>query len=119
VRIWHLWWPGACAWDAAAASGRRLDAAAFTGYIDGLRDAGWRGDPAEVRFAYCAASALRYGLWGAWLVGQLAREEDGHATVSAFFARPVGAVVRQFAILLPVLLTTPTRHKRRSKPGSG
>ena len=49
-------------------------------------------------------SALRYGLWGAWLAGQLAREEDGHATVSAFFARPVGAVVGQFAILLPVLL---------------
>ena len=50
-----------CMGDAAAASGRRLDAAAFTGYIDGLRDAGWRGDPAEVRFAYCAAlrAALR------------------------------------------------------------
>ena len=28
-----------CMGDAAAASGRRLDAAAFTGYIDGLRDA--------------------------------------------------------------------------------
>ena len=93
-----------CMGDAAAADGRRLDAVAFTGYIDGLLGAGWRGDPAEVRLAYAAASALRYGLWGAWLAGQLAREEDGHATVSAFFARPVGAVVQQFTPLLPQLL---------------
>jgi hypothetical protein len=57
-----------------------------------------------VRFAYCAASALRYGLWGAWLAGQLAREQDGHPAVSAFFARPVGAVVQQFALVLPLLL---------------
>jgi hypothetical protein len=35
---------------------------------------------------------------------ELARQEDGHAAVSAFFARPAPAVVGQFAILLPVLL---------------
>jgi hypothetical protein len=93
-----------CMGDAAAADGRRLDAVAFAGYLNGLRQAGWRGDPAEVRFAYCAASALRYGLWGAWLAGQLAREETGHAAVSAFFARPVGAVVQHFVRLLPFLL---------------
>jgi len=93
-----------CMGDAAAASGRRLDAVAFTAYIDGLVEAGWRGDAAEVRLAYCAASALRFGLWGAWLAGQLARGEDGHATVAAFFARPVDAVVRHFAVLLPLLL---------------
>lgn len=93
-----------CMGDAAAAGGRRLDVVAFTGYIDGLSDGGWRGNPAEVRFAYSAHCALRYGLWGAWLAGQLAREEDGHATVSAFFARPLGAVVEQFALLLPLLL---------------
>jgi hypothetical protein len=93
-----------CMGDAAAADGRRLDAVAFSGYIDGLRAGGWRGDPAQVRLAYCAASALRYGLWGAWLASQLARQEDGHQAVSAFFARPVGAVVKQFALLLPLLL---------------
>jgi len=93
-----------CMGDAAAAGGRRLDVVAFTGYIDGLSHGGWRGDPAEVRFAYSAHCALRYGLWGAWLAGQLAREEDGDATVSAFFARPLGAVVEQFALLLPLLL---------------
>ncbi len=93
-----------CMGDAAAADGRHLDAVAFTGYMDGLLEAGWRGDAAEVRFAYSAASALRYRLWGAWLAGELARGEDSHATVSAFFARPVGAVVEHFALLLPLLL---------------
>jgi hypothetical protein len=93
-----------CMGDAPAADGQRLDAVAFTGYLDGLHDAGWRGDPAHVRFAYCAASALRYGLWGAWLAGLLAEGEGGHATISAFFDRPVGAVVKHFAALLPLLL---------------
>jgi len=37
-----------------------VDAAAFPAYVDGLRDAGWNGDVAAVRFGYCAAAALRY-----------------------------------------------------------
>jgi hypothetical protein len=35
------------------------DRVAFPAYLDGLRAAGWDGDPARVRFAYCAAAALR------------------------------------------------------------
>lgn len=93
-----------CMGDTAAATGRRLDAVAFTGYIDGLVEAGWLGEAEQVRLAYCAASALRYGMWVAWLAGELAREKSGHTAISAFFARPVGAVVQQFALLLPVLL---------------
>ena len=93
-----------CMGDSAPASGPRLDAVAFTGYIDGLLEAGWLGEAEQVRFAYCAASALRYGLWGAWLAGELAQDKSGHAAVSTFFARPVGAVVQQFALVLPVLL---------------
>jgi hypothetical protein len=57
-----------------------LDAVALTGYMDGPLEAGWRGDAAQVRFAYSAASALRHGLWGAWLAGELAREEEGAVT---------------------------------------
>ena len=107
-----------CMGDAAADGGRHLDAVAFTGYIDGLLAAGWRGDVAEVRFAYCAASALRYGLWGAWLAGELARGEDGQAAVSAFFACPVGAVVKQFALLLPLLLDQADEAQAAVEQGS-
>jgi hypothetical protein len=36
-----------------------LDEALFAGYLAGLRDVGWRGDPRQVRFAYAAHAALR------------------------------------------------------------
>jgi hypothetical protein len=37
-----------------------IDRVAFPAYLDGLRAAGWAGDQARVRFAYCAAAALRF-----------------------------------------------------------
>ena len=36
-----------------------LDGALFAGYLEGLREAGWHGDPRQVRFAYAAHAALR------------------------------------------------------------
>jgi hypothetical protein len=35
---------------------------ALEGYLEGLRDAGWRGDPRLVQLGYKAAANLRYGL---------------------------------------------------------
>jgi hypothetical protein len=40
---------------------QELDEIVFEGYIEGLRDLGWRGDPRQVRLAYATAS-LRYAL---------------------------------------------------------
>lgn len=45
--------------DVAPSDLPALDTALFTSYLDGLRDAGWRGDPRPVRFAYAAHAALR------------------------------------------------------------
>jgi hypothetical protein len=39
-----------------------LDRLVFDSYLEGLHDAGWRGDPQVVRFGYAASSALRFGL---------------------------------------------------------
>ncbi|MFN8636927.1 MAG: hypothetical protein U0893_24020 [Chloroflexota bacterium] len=39
-----------------------LDRLVFGGYLDGLRDAGWSGDPRLARFGYAAAVALRWYL---------------------------------------------------------
>lgn len=36
-----------------------LDATVVDGYLEGLRDAGWRGDPRIVRLGYAAETALR------------------------------------------------------------
>ncbi|MDQ2742981.1 MAG: aminoglycoside phosphotransferase family protein [Chloroflexota bacterium] len=38
----------------------RLEAPVFDAYLQGLDDAGWRGDPNLVRFGYAASAALRY-----------------------------------------------------------
>jgi hypothetical protein len=35
-----------------------LDTLIFDGYLDGLRDAGWQGDPRWARFGYAATAAL-------------------------------------------------------------
>lgn len=45
-------------WDRAL----ELETLAFDGYLEGLRETGWRGDPRAVRFAYTVASSLRYGV---------------------------------------------------------
>ncbi|MDQ5825748.1 MAG: hypothetical protein M3441_16260 [Chloroflexota bacterium] len=37
-----------------------LDEAIFGGYLEGLREAGWRGDADEVRFAFAAFCALKH-----------------------------------------------------------
>jgi hypothetical protein len=55
-------------WDAAArAKLGEVDTQAFAGYLEGLRAAGWQGDPRLVRFAYATRAALWYavfaGLW--------------------------------------------------------
>jgi hypothetical protein len=39
-----------------------LERVVFDGYVDGLRLAGWQGRVAQVRFGYCAALALRWGV---------------------------------------------------------
>jgi hypothetical protein len=39
-----------------------LEKVVFEGYLEGLNDVGWRGDPREVRFCYAISSALRYAL---------------------------------------------------------
>jgi hypothetical protein len=61
-----------------------LDEALFASYLEGLRDAGWRGDPRPVRFAYAAHAALRnaFNAVGATVPDEArragARETYGH-----------------------------------------
>ena len=39
---------------------KELEDGIFSGYLEGLREVGWRGDAALVRLGYAASSALRY-----------------------------------------------------------
>jgi phosphotransferase family enzyme len=45
---------------------KKLDAIVFDAYLQGLSDAGWRGDPRLVRLGFTAGSAMLWGLSYAW-----------------------------------------------------
>jgi Phosphotransferase enzyme family len=59
--VWMLYMDGALI--------EQFEAIVFAGYMSGLRQAGWAGDQRQVRFAYAAVAALRFGL----LAGALLR----------------------------------------------
>ena len=54
-----------------AREAQRLDEAVFSGYMDGLREAGWQGDPRVARLGYTTACALRWGTVGLWWLRSL------------------------------------------------
>lgn len=47
-----------------------IDQVVFGGYLDGLRDSGWRGDTRIVRFGYVASAVLRVGLVLLWSLAE-------------------------------------------------
>jgi hypothetical protein len=94
-----------------------IDQVAFPAYLDGLRTAGWAGDPARVRFAYCAAAALRYCVAvTTWLVcginpdgtsadvGGL-RDPGQRTHFEGSFGRPIAEVQQEFAASFRFLAT--------------
>lgn len=52
---------GIAFFDVELAQAQALDEIVFAGYLAGLDDVGWRGDPRQVRLAY-TATAIRYAL---------------------------------------------------------
>src|SRR5262249_28318610 len=59
----------------AAATGR-LDTTVFSGYVEGLREAGWKEDSRLARLGYAAACALRWGVVGLWWLKSLTSAEE-------------------------------------------
>jgi len=78
------------------AQAQALEDVVFAGYLEGLRDAGWRGDPQQVRLGYTAAS-LRLRL------GELSRaigmilDESQHPFVEQAFGRSMEEIEDHFA----------------------
>jgi hypothetical protein len=84
---------------------RELEQIVRQGYLQGLRDAGWRGDPRLAHLGYAAASALRYTL-GAALGEFLAvvLDESLHATVEQWTGRSVEEGIDLWAERFPLQL---------------
>jgi len=66
--------------DVDLTQAEELDDLAFEGYLEGLRDAGWRGDPRQVRLGY-TASSLRYSLGTAADMLPVMIDENYHARI--------------------------------------
>jgi hypothetical protein len=70
-----------------------LEEIAFEGYLQGLRDVGWQGDPRQVRLGYAAAASLRYKFndAGRWLA--LVLDENLHPMIQQMWGMPVEQVI--------------------------
>jgi hypothetical protein len=73
--------------DVELAHAQELDGMVFAGYLDGLRDAGWQGDPRQVRLGYTAAVTLRC-LVSIGEVLPIILDESLHFLTPQIFGRP-------------------------------
>jgi hypothetical protein len=86
-----------------------LDAALFAGYVDGLRDAGWRGDSRSVRFAYAAHAALRNAFNA---VGATVPDTAGRASAPEKFGHTWEELAERRAAVRPFLLARADEARR-------
>jgi hypothetical protein len=91
--------------EVAAHQARDLDRAVFTGYVEGLWDAGWRGDRRQARLGCTVNAFLLVGtVWRlAWLE-RLQQPEVWQADLEAFIGRPLDEVIDQWAEMQLFLL---------------
>jgi hypothetical protein len=75
-----------------------LEGIVFEGYLDGLCDAGWKGDPRLARLGY-AAAGLRYTFAeiGRWLT--IVQDESLWARVEQCGGRPLGEIFDAIALV--------------------
>lgn len=68
-------------------AGRELEEQVLAGYLQGLQDSGWRGDPQLVRLGYACAGALRYGVGVLRLFMPTLLDEALHPMAEQFWGR--------------------------------
>ena len=79
-----------------ASDAKHLDEAVFTGYLNGLREAGWQGNAQLARLGYTSACALRWGVVSLWWLNSLIDPEK-HAEFEGHWNHPVPDLVQQWA----------------------
>jgi hypothetical protein len=81
-----------------------LDAHVFAGYLEGLREAGWRGDARLARLGYAASAALRYGPLFALAQLAISADEQQRAAVERTVGQPFEEHVARYGRMLPFVL---------------
>lgn len=89
--------------DVSSADIRAFEEIVLDGYIDGLRDAGWDGDPAAVRLGFTIAASLLVGVGGAGFWFTMVNR-DGGALAERIVGRPREDIAAQWSQLQPHLL---------------
>ena len=89
-------------WDTAHSEA--LDERVFAGYMHGLQEAGWQGDPRVARFGYAASLALSYGPSCIRRSLGYGLDESGQNWVEQVRGRPIGEVLDHFAAVHRFLL---------------
>jgi hypothetical protein len=81
----------------------QLDEIVFAGYVEGLRDVGWSGDPRIARLGYAASGALRWGIPGLfWMVYALV--EGKHHEAERKFGLPIEELMEEWGKVVYFLL---------------
>ncbi len=83
---------------------QELDRAVFEGYLAGLQDAGWSGEPEVVRLGYAVSSALLWGLSIMWMALPLLTGGNLQSKVEFFRASSVENLIDRWAELQRYLL---------------
>jgi len=84
---------------------KALDNAIWEGYLQGLQEAGWTGDPRHVRFCYTAYPALRWGLvFPMLMIVPYVLNEEKRAEAEAKYGQTIADLLRQWADALYFLL---------------
>lgn len=107
-------WAPVIYFDVAIDDRYELEAVAWSRYLDGLRDGGWRGDPSVVRLGcdrYTGDVALR-SLTIAWLCEKWLPDERHHQGLATYFGRTIEEIIQVHARLLPVLLDRADEARR-------
>jgi len=70
-----------------------LEEIVLAGYLDGLCDAGWQGDPRQVQLGYAAAASLRYTFAEIGRFLAITLDERLHVVAQQALGRPIEEVL--------------------------
>ena len=89
--------------EAEAREAKELDEAVFGGYLHGLQEAGWQGDPRLARLGYTTACAARWGVVGLWWIQSLG-DAVREAELETHWNRPLQVLASQWGKTIMYLL---------------
>ncbi len=99
--------------EVSASEAKDLDSAIWESYLKGLQEAGWEGDPRQVRFCYTAYPALRWGLvFPALMILPYVFNENKRAEAEARYGQSIEELLSRWAGALYFLLDLADEARR-------